>query len=649
MAFPESFIEEVRQRTRLADVIGRKVKLIRKGREYLGLCPFHHEKTPSFNVVEEKGFYHCFGCGAHGDAFKFVMETEGLSFREAVERLAEEAGLPIPKLTPAEAERTQARASLHELMERACAFFEAELQSPRGAEARGYLEGRGIDAATRRQFRLGYAPGTGRALMDHLLASGAEAAQLVVAGLATRAEEGRPSRDLFRHRAMFAIRDAKGRVVAFGARALAADAKPKYLNSPETPLFHKGHTLYNLDQARKPAFDARAIIVAEGYMDVIALARAGFANAVAPLGTALTEDQLDMLWRIAPEPTLCFDGDKAGLRAAERACERAMPLLKPGQSLRFALLPGGQDPDDLIRTEGAAAMGRVIEGARPLADILWAKETAGRDLTTPERRAALEARINEVLSGIADPTVRQHYRDDLKIRMDRLFGRALPRPGGPSGRWAGRGGAPAKPFRRNLGGPGGRLPAAAAPDPVLAQNSLVNSARRGLGAGVSLTREAALTLALCNHPWLLEAHYGAVEALHFQSGELERVRQTLLHLAVEGQALDSQGVYAHLTARGMAESLKAMAARPALALLSFIRSDAPPEDVEDGWAAALALYRNETILREELRLARSVWAADPSDENKARMQDIELRLSDAEREMSALMERRALRGETPPA
>jgi DNA primase len=430
MAFPPEFLDELRHRVPLAQAIGRRVQLRKRGREYVGLCPFHNEKTPSFTVNEDKGFFHCFGCGAHGDVIGFAMQTDGLDFPEAVERLAQEAGLTVPRATPQDRERAQARATLIEVMEAACIWFERQLRLPAGRPGLDYLRGRGFDDATIRRFRLGFAPPArpgGECLIRAALArEGAGEEVLVEAGLVKRPEDGRAAFDYFRNRVIFPIADRRGRVVGFGGRNLG-DGQPKYLNSPDTPLFQKGGMLYGLAQAREAAVKREEAIVVEGYTDVIALHRAGFETAVAPLGTALTEAQIEALWRLAPEPVLCFDGDEAGRRAAMRAAERALPLLEPGRSLSFAELPPGEDPDSLIGRRGVAAMRDVLARVEPLVDVIWRAETAGRRFDTPERRADLRRRLRDRSRQIAERTVSQQYLAEFERRLDRAFSR----------RWAG--------------------------------------------------------------------------------------------------------------------------------------------------------------------------------------------------------------------
>ncbi len=407
MAFPPGFLDELRGRISLPGLVSRQVKLERRGREFAGLCPFHTEKTPSFYVVEDKNFFHCFGCGAHGDAIGFVMRADNLDFLEAVEKLAGEAGLAVPQSTPEEREKAQRQKTLLETLEAAAAFYEARLWSPAGSTARNYLGARGLDADAIRRFRLGWAPDDRQSLKRALVADFSEAL-LVEAGLLYRPEEGEAF-DYFRNRVMFPIGDRAGRIIAFGGRVLA-DGQPKYLNSPESPIFQKGRVLYGWSAARAAAGDRRDAIVTEGYMDVIALHHAGFASAVAPLGTALTEYQLEELWRLGPEPILCFDGDAAGQRAAARALRRALPLLRPGRSLRFAVLPSGADPDSLIRRAGRDIFEQVLAAARPLSHMLWEIELGASPVDTPERRADLDHRLMENVALIVDATVRNEYR-----------------------------------------------------------------------------------------------------------------------------------------------------------------------------------------------------------------------------------------------
>src|SRR5438067_6581684 len=407
MRFTPQFLDELRARLPVSEVVGRRVKLKRAGREWKGLSPFQQEKSPSFTVNDQKGFYHDFSSGKHGDIISFLMETEGVGFTEAVERLASMAGVPLPAVTPDAARQEQRRKTLHDVMDLAAKFFSDTLASRNGAKARGYLGDRAISPSTQLQFRLGYAPPDRFALKEHLGAQGISTEDMVEAGLLVGGDDIPVPYDRFRDRVMFPITDARGRVIAFGGRALEKDAQAKYLNSPETPLFHKGGTLYNIAAARKVAHEGAQIVVVEGYIDVIAMVTAGYEAAAAPLGTALTEDQLALLWKMADEPVLCFDGDGAGRRAAYRALDLALPHVKPGKTVAFALLPEGQDPDDLARSGGREAIAEVIGAARSLSDMLWQRETEAGGFDTPERRAGLDQRIAEVTNVIGDTAVRK--------------------------------------------------------------------------------------------------------------------------------------------------------------------------------------------------------------------------------------------------
>lgn len=412
MRFPQAFIDRLKDHFLVSEIVGRQVALRRHGREFLGLCPFHKEKTPSFTVNDEKSFYHCFGCGAHGDAITFIKDTQGLSYPEAIERLAQEAGIAIPKPSAEEAAKDRKILGLQEVIETACQWFEAQLQHTTGYHAKAYLEERGLSAETIRQFRIGYAPDDKDSFKRDMLAQGISEAQMVEAGLIIEAE-GRERYSRFRGRVMFPIRDRKSKVIAFGGRILpklASPHAPKYLNSPETELFKKGQMLYNYDQARKPALDHGMMVVCEGYMDVIALAQVGIDCAVAPLGTAITVQQLQLLWQACDNPVLCLDGDSAGERAMLRASELALPLLQPGKSLKFAKLPDKEDPDSLVRNYGAASMRELLNKAVGLAETIWDSMVPTGGKQTPEQRAGLEQSLMQLVEQIAQPTVKAHYR-----------------------------------------------------------------------------------------------------------------------------------------------------------------------------------------------------------------------------------------------
>jgi DNA primase len=632
MRFTPQFLDELRARLPVSEVVGRRVKLRKQGREFIGLSPFNKEKSPSFTVNDQKGFFHDFSSGKHGDIFGFVMETEGVQFPEAVERLAQMAGVPLPKVSHEDEQRDARRKTLHDVMELAAKFFEATLSGRTGAKARGYLADRGLDAATQVKFRLGYATNERFALTEHLGSHGIPVEDMVEAGLLVSGDDIPLPFDRFRDRVMFPIMDLRGRVIAFGGRALEKDAQAKYLNSPETPLFHKGSTLYNIASARQAAHDGAQIIVVEGYVDVIAMVTAGFAATVAPLGTALTEDQLALLWKMADEPVLCFDGDKAGLRAAYRAVELAMPRLKPGKSLKFALLPEGQDPDDLVRSAGREAVAEVIGAARPLAGMLWARETEGHSFDSPERRAALEARINEVTSGIADDSVRKYYRQDFSARLSQFFAPAQSQRGNFQRRqgqnygqpwrergnsnWQPRNGAPQRPAT------GGKN----TPYVVVSQQLASGPLHRGHRTSVP-RREALILQAALNYPWLLHDHLEEFASLEFRHPDAEKLKSALVDIAAHAAAADAEAVRAELAERGLTEVMGRVAASITTQSVWGARPDAAPEDVLVTWQQLVALHRQWHSLTRELKDAEQALGQDSSEGNYLRLRDVKARLA----------------------
>ncbi len=426
MSLPPGFLDELRTRLSLSQVVGRKVLWDqRKSNQGKGdmwaPCPFHHEKTASFHVDDQKGFYYCFGCHAKGDAISFVKETENVSFIEAVEILAREAGMPMPARDPKAQEKQNRRSQLAEVMEQAVQFFRLQLKTGAGAAARDYLTRRGLDAQALDRWEIGFAPDGWQALWDHLTGKNVAEDLILGAGLAKPSNKGKKPYDTFRNRIMYPIRDPRGRCIAFGGRAMDPNDNAKYLNSPETELFDKGRSLYNHGPARQAAGKGQPLIVAEGYMDVIALAEAGFGASVAPLGTAITEQQLQLLWRISDEPIIALDGDTAGLRAAMRAVDLALPLIEAGKSLRFALMPEGKDPDDLLRAEGPVAVQAVLDAAIPMVRLLWQRETEGKIFDSPERKAALDKVLRDKIKLIRDPSIRSHYGQEIKDLRWQLF------------------------------------------------------------------------------------------------------------------------------------------------------------------------------------------------------------------------------------
>ena len=544
------------------------------------------------------------------------------------------AGVPLPKVSQEDEQRDARRKTLHDVMELAAKYFEATLSGRAGAKARGYLADRGLDAATQVKFRLGYATNERFALKEHLGSHGIPVEDMVEAGLLVAGDDIPLPFDRFRDRVMFPITDLRGRVIAFGGRALEKDVPAKYLNSPETPLFHKGATLYNIATARQAAHDGAPVIAVEGYVDVIAMVTAGFAATVAPLGTALTEDQLALLWKMADEPVLCFDGDKAGLRAAYRAVELAMARLKPGKSLRFALLPEGQDPDDLVRSAGREAVAEVIGAARPLAAMLWARETEGHQFDTPERRAALEARINEVTATIADNSVRKYYRQDFNARLAQFFApvqaargnfqRGQGQGGQPwrergNSNWQPRNGAPPRPAT------GGKN----TPYVVVSQQLAASPLHRGYRTAVP-RREALILQAALNYPWLLHDHLEEFASLEFRHADAEKLKSALVDISAHAAAADAEAVKAELAGRGLTEVMDRIGSSITTQSVWGVRPDAAPEDVLVTWQQLVGLHRQWNSLTKELKDAEQALGQDASEANYLRLRDVKGRLSQVE-------------------
>jgi DNA primase len=559
MKFSDSFLDEIRARLPVSAVVSRRVPLKRAGREWKGLSPFNKEKTPSFTVNDQKGFYHCFSSGKHGDIFGFVMETEGLSFPEAVEKLAGDAGLPLPKPDPQYERAAKERLGLLDAMEAASLFFEEQIRSREGREALDYAERRGLSAETMKEFRIGFAPNAKDALKAQLIKRGFSEAQLLDTGLIIKPDDGRATYDRFRHRLSIPIVNARGRIIAFGARALDAATEPKYLNSPETRLFDKGSTVFNFARARGPAFDKGELIVVEGYMDVIALHQAGFHHVVATLGTAFTERQMDQLWQLAPEPTVCFDGDRAGEAAAARAIDRMLPNLREGHSFRFAFLPQGSDPDDLVRNEGAGALRRCLAEARPLIDVLWQRECAALNLDTPERRAALEERFDQLLNTIGNARVRDHYKRDIKSRLFVLW-RDLGK----------RGPAPAKAPQAQPSGRSGPRPLPSA-------------------HGFAIT----IILALAHHPSLLDRFAEEVAHVDIKQRQLAELLAALTQTVFRNHGIGHDELAALMRGSSHARLFDMLERSSAFKRIAFLQHDTPMAEVEEHFSELL--YRWTTL------------------------------------------------------
>ena len=581
MALTPQWLDELRARTSLSALIGRSIKVTKAGREYKACCPFHNEKTPSFTINDEKGFYHCFGCSAHGDAIRWMTDQRGLSFMDAVKELADNAGMEVPAPDPRAAKVAEERAGLHDVMAAAQDYFVQSLQGIEGAGARAYLEQRGLRGDIIQQFGFGFAPDSRNKLREALKQFGDP--MLIETGMLIKVDDKEPY-DRFRGRLMIPIRDARGRVIAFGGRILGA-GEPKYLNSPDTPLFDKGRTLYNLDLAGPASRKTDRIIVVEGYMDVIALAQAGIEDVVAPLGTAITEHQLERLWRLANVPTLCLDGDSAGQKAGIRAALRALPLLSPDQSLAFAALPSGQDPDDFVRANGKHAFGNLLTKADALVDRLWRHEVDASPIVTPEQRAGLRQRLNQHSFAITNENVRSQYQSEFRARFDELFARKMPVR------------APFVPGKR------GRFSQVAIERPVS------DGARSIGGGGVAPIFARAILAGLLRYPDMIIASADPLSAFVIADEELDRLRLTLLNAAYDGVKLDSETLVPICKDAGLSDVMDSLNAMNGLAF-SFTARQAKPKSDQPDFAEAERV-RDEGAKR-DLSLAIDVLATRPA-------------------------------------
>ena len=581
MSLTPQWLDELRARTVLSSLIGRTIKVTKAWREYKACCPFHNEKTPSFTINDDKGFYHCFGCSAHGDAIRWMTDQRGLPFMDAVKELAQAAGMEVPAADPRAAERAERANSLYDVMTAAADWFAAQLQSLSGADARAYLEKRGVNAATIKTFGLGFAPDSRGGLKSALARYGDDA--LIEAGLLISVDEKAPY-DRFRGRLMIPIRDARGRVIAFGGRILGT-GEPKYLNSPDTPLFDKGRTLYNLDLAGPASRKTDRIIVVEGYMDVIALAQAGIEDIVAPLGTAITEHQLERLWRLANVPILCLDGDSAGQKAGVRAALRALPLLSPDKSLAFATLPAGQDPDDYVRANGKQALGGLLAKADALVDRLWRFEVEASPIVTPEQRAGLRQRLTQHSFAIGNENVRSQYQSEFRARFDDLFARKIPIR------------APFVPGRR------GSFTKMAIERPVS------DGARSIGGAGVAPIFARAILAGLLRYPDMILTSAEPLSAFVIEDEGLDRLRLTLLNAAYDGAKLDSDTLIPICLAAGLSEIVESVRAMNGLAF-SFIARQAKAKDEQAECVESERLHHENA--KRDLGLAIDVLATRPA-------------------------------------
>ncbi|OYQ32580.1 DNA primase [Niveispirillum lacus] len=624
MALPPQFLEELRSRLSVSEVVMKRMRLQRAGREFKAPCPFHNEKTPSFYVNDQKNFFHCFGCGAHGDQIGFVMRHDNLSFMEAVEHLAGEAGLQVPQASPQERQQYERQKSLYDLVERATKYYERELFSPSGRNALDYLRRRGLDDEGIARFRLGYAPQEGGPLRALLLEAGYSEADMVEVGLFKRAEPGRPLRNFFWNRVMFPVTDRRGQVVAFGGRILEGDG-PKYINSAENPLFHKGNLLYGMSRARQAAADGQRLIVTEGYMDVISCVQAGFAGAVAPLGTAMTETQIQVLWKLAPEgqrnPILCFDGDNAGRRAAQRAVDRVLPILVPDATVRIAFMPDKEDPDSLIRTGGPDAFSTILDRALSLEDFIWEMVRQGEDPKTADGRLRIETGINQMMEKVADKSVQYSYRSVLREKL-----RAAIRAGGGgfSGAGGDRGGARSRRLQP------GDIPVSPKWDSrfsgVRTSGTLRTDPRR---------RERYLLLAIVHHPELFQDVGETLAGAEFADDEMDALRQAIVACLTAESALDAEALRRHLSGRGFSETLDSLLSAD---MPKFAQPGASFETAKSGWQEVW-LSSEDGLLQRELRDAERRFAETFSEDDLARLRALQRELLILRGHADGLMER----------
>lgn len=622
MSIPPRFLNDLRDRLTLSEVIGRRMKLTRAGREYKGCCPFHGEKTPSFTVNDDKQFYHCFGCGAHGDVIGFVMQHDNLSFIDAVEQLAAQAGMQVPKSSPQERQKAKEQKDLYTLMDETARYFSDQLAAPANKTALDYVLGRGIDKKTIGAFRIGYAPSDFSSLREHLKKKGYTDKQMIEAGVVRPSKQGKDPYAFFRDRIMFPVADRRGRIVAFGGRILPEDLRPpergdykpaKYMNSSDTPIFNKSRILYGEPYARQAVTDGSPVLVVEGYMDVIACAQAGFHGGVAPMGTALTDDQILRLWKLIPSdekvPILCFDGDNAGQRAAFRASENILPLLKPNHSARFAFLPQGQDPDSLIKENGAQAFQTILDDALPLSKFLWQHYSASHDLTTPEGRAGLEAKLNEQADRIQDRTVQTYYRRAFKDMLFKAF--RYNKPAGSSKNSQGYSGQKYGSSNRSGYGNRGGFPV---PSPV--QINRPNIQKENIWSAI-------LLLCLINHPRLIDDIGEGFYLISFENSRLDDVRQSLLSFIdskIDSEdELDSALVKDYLIEEGYKTELDFIMSSAVYQHARYAQPDADYNDVMLLWRETMKSLFESKNLRDEIQNVHNDLLKDFSKENEERL------------------------------
>ena len=601
MAISPRFLSDLRDRVTLSDIVGKRVALHRAGgQEFKGCCPFHQEKTPSFTLNDDKQFYHCFGCGAHGDVIGFVMQHDNLTFMEAVETLAATAGMEVPQQSREDVAQAKKQKDLYALLDDAARWFETRLYDPGNRDARHYMQERGVSDALMAQFRVGYAPNDGRSLRRHLKEEGYTDTQMIDAGVIRPSTRGGEPYAFFRERIIFPVTDRRGRIVAFGGRILPdhlrtpdrdGNKPPKYLNSSDSSLFHKGRMLFGESHARYAAGEGQDLIVVEGYLDVMACFSAGYRGAVAPLGTALTEEQIVILWKMIPakekNPVICFDGDNAGRRAAARACDRILPLLQPNQSALFAFLPEGQDPDSLIKVQGRQAFEKIIQNAIPLVDFLWSDLTGGQRFYTPESKAGLEIALEEVALKIADRTVQQYYRRTFKDRLYQAFrAQNLSFKG-----------------KNSKDKKGQKSPAMLVGRPVFAGDNM---------------RYQILLATIINHPHIFDRIGESLGSLKIPNERLDLLRQTVLNILGRDAGLDTVALQDHLKDQGFESELGAVLSEALYTHAGFARPEADEEKILSGWQEIYGLMKKKTA-ENEYRSAVRALGQDCNKANEERM------------------------------
>jgi len=620
MRFTDQFLDDIRDRISISQVVGEQVVWDKKKSQpqrgdFWACCPFHGEKTPSFHADDRRGRYHCFGCGASGDHFRFLVEKLGMPFPEAVEKLAGQAGIQMPARDAQEEARDRKRKSLYDVMDLATSYFEQALAANVGARARGYLHERGVLPKYQQLFRLGFAPDSRNGLKEYLASNGVTADEMIACGLLIAGDDIAVPFDRFRNRLMFPISDFRGRVVAFGGRAMSPEARAKYLNSPETELFHKRRTLYNGQMARQASHDGKPLIVVEGYMDVIALVQVGFEGAVAPLGTALTDEHLGLLWKMNNDPILCFDGDVAGQRAASKSMDIMLPMLKPGVTAQIVTLPDGVDPDDLVQKEGRKGMEELLNSALPLFEAVWERETRSAKVGTPEAKAALEFKLKNIANEIADQSVRKHYGQAFNDKLYKFF-RPQRQYGGQQQR-TGNGG-----YNKDAG-PGGRQNAKAQRGGYQVSNALRKTLSASTSANGVASREAVILVGLINHPELVEQHLEDLAQIDLQSAAARKILDIVMAQVSADHEITSKRLRESLERRGSAIDLAQIDNVVRQQGIWQVTPEANSQDAEVGLNHALALHYKSHRLNRELKAAELALGSDPSEESYERLRDIQ--------------------------